>query len=253
MTCLLRYKLSLTVAVVLALLYAFQSLYQDFIYVFSNAFPPFIAGAAVATALIGLRKYGYNLGILFSFIWFCFTLGVALWFLGELGWAIYTLALGVEIPYPSLADIFWLSGYLPFFIALLLYLKPFTLALSKRSIGVVSLIIAALCIFVVVSLIPQLYSAQEDLVTLAVDLAYPILDLLLFALALLGVAVFFKGKIGKSWLLISLALALTAVADLTFSYTILQGTYYNGHPIELLYHWAYILYALAFYVHSKEL
>jgi hypothetical protein len=43
------------------------------------------------------------------------------------------------------------------------------------------------------------------------------------------------------------------VADLLFSYTTLQGTYYNGHPLELFYHWGYILYALAFYVHTKEL
>jgi hypothetical protein len=38
-----------------------------------------------------------------------------------------------------------------------------------------------------------------------------------------------------------------------WSYTTLQETYYDGHPLELLFHWGYILFALAFYTHMKEL
>jgi len=38
-----------------------------------------------------------------------------------------------------------------------------------------------------------------------------------------------------------------------FTYTTLQNTYHNGHPLELLFHFGYILYALAFYAHRKEL
>jgi len=53
-----------------------------------------------------------------------------MWFLGEAIWAGYTLILNVEIPYPSVADVFWLGGYVPFFVALYLYVKTFGSALS---------------------------------------------------------------------------------------------------------------------------
>ena len=248
-----HYKLGFAAAVILGLIYALQGFYQDFMYVFSTAFPPFIAAITLATAFIALRRYGYSFKTYFSVVWFCFALGVALWFLGELSWGIYTLALGVEIPYPSIADVFWLSGYVPIYIALLLYIKPFKMVLSKRSVGVVALVVAVLCALVALFLIGPILSTSEDLPTLATDLAYPLLDLILLSAAILGLTIFFKGTIGRSWLLICLALAFDAVADLLFSYTTLQGTYYNGHPLELFYHWGYILYALAFYVHTKEL
>jgi len=250
---LVRYWLSFALAVALGLIYAFQGFYQDFMYIFSNAFPPFIAAVALAMALIALRRYTKSFGTTFSIVWFCFALGVALWFLGEFNWALYTLTLGVEIPYPSIADIFWLGAYAPIYIALLLYIKPFKMVLSKRSIGAVALIIAVLCALAVLFLIGPILSTPKDLVTLAADLAYPLLDLILLSAAILGLMIFFKGALGRSWLLICLALAFDAVADLLFSYTTLQGTYYNGHPLELFYHWGYILYALAFYVHTKEL
>jgi hypothetical protein len=98
----MRYWLCFASAVALGLIYAFQGFYPGFIYVFSNTFPPFIAAATLATALIALKRYGYSLKTTFSVVWFCFALGVALWFLGELSWSIYTLALGVEIPLPLL-------------------------------------------------------------------------------------------------------------------------------------------------------
>ena len=253
MISLIRYWLSFASAVALGLIYAFQGFYQDFMYIFSNVFPPFIAAVALATALIALRKYGHGLKTTFSIVWFCFALGVTLWFLGELSWSLYALAFGVEIPYPSIADIFWLSAYAPIYIALLLYINLFKLVLSKRSVGAVALIIAVLCALLVLFLIGPILSTSKDLPTLAIDLAYPLLDLILLSAAILGFMIFFKGTLRRSWLLICLALAFDAVADLLFSYTTLQGTYYNGHPLELFYHWGYILYALAFYVHTKEL
>ena len=253
MTSLTRYWLCFALAVALGLIYAFQSFYPGFMYIFSNAFPPFIAAVALSTALSALRRYGYSFKTTFSIVWFCFVLGLALWFLGELSWALYTLALGVEIPYPSIADIFWLSAYAPIYIALLLYINLFKLVLSKRSVGAVALIIAVLCALLVLFLIGPILSTSKDLPTLAIDLAYPLLDLILLSAAILGFMVFFKGTLRRSWLLICLALAFDAVADLLFSYTTLQGTYYNGHPLELFYHWGYILYTLAFYVHTKEL
>jgi len=120
-----QYGISLFSACFLALFYAFQSFYPDLMCGFSNVFPPLIAGAAFAFSILALVKYWGSFRERFSLSWLCFAVGLGLWFLGEVSWSVYTLLLSVELPYPSIADVFWLSGYIPIFIALFLYVKTF--------------------------------------------------------------------------------------------------------------------------------
>jgi hypothetical protein len=103
------------------------------------------------------------------------------------------------------------------------------------------------------TLITPILGAEEDLITILVDFAYPLLDLVLFSVSVLGLAVFLKGRLGKSWLLINVGILSNVIADILFSYTTTQETYYSGHPLELLYHFGYLLFLLAFYIHTKEL
>jgi len=253
------YWLCLITAIILAVVYAFQNFYPDFMYTFSNVFSPFIATVAVLSSFFAMRKYWDNIGSQLSKIWLCFTLGMFLWFLGEIGWAIYTMVLNVEIPYPSIADIFWLSGYVPIFFALLLYIQIIQPAISARMFFASGTIVA--CVSAVAFpplMLPVLAdTSQQDLVTLGISLAYPSLDLALFLEAILGLLVFtatrLKGRVGMAWHFMNAAILSNVVADMAFSYTTMEGTYYNGHPLELLFHVGYLLFALAFYVHSREL
>lgn len=246
------YKISVVLMVGLTLLYTFQAYYLGFVSSFSNFSLPVVAGAAAVMSIFSLRRYWRTVKERFSMIWLSFTLGLFLWFLGEVGWMVYTL-IGVEIPYPSFADIFWLVGYVPFFVALYLYVKTFASALSKRILVVSMSVTFLLTVLVTFSLITPVLGAEEDIATLIVDFAYPFLDLALLCISILGLFIFFKGNLGKSWAFINGALLLNTVADILFSYTTSQNTYYNGHPIDLLYTISYIFFALAFYVHVKEL
>jgi hypothetical protein len=251
----------LITAIGLTVVYAFQNFYPDFMYTFSNVVSPIIAGVAVLSSFFALRRYWENIRSQLSKIWLCFTLGMFLWFLGELGWAIYTMVLNIEIPYPSIADIFWLSGYVPLFIALLLYVQLFKPAISSKMFFVAGTIVAGVSVLTFPPLtLPVLRdTSQQNFVTLGIGLAYPGLDLLLFLEAILGLLVFtvtrLKGRVGTAWYFMNAAILLNVVADMAFSYTTLEAvdTYYNGHPLELLFHVGYLLFALAFYVHSKEL
>ncbi|MEM3627100.1 MAG: hypothetical protein QXZ25_03640 [Candidatus Bathyarchaeia archaeon] len=246
------YIIGLVISAILTAIYAFQGFYPEFIAAFSNAIFPFLAGAASLLAYFAMRRYGHEKKT-FSSVWLCFTLGMLLWFLGETGWAMYTFFLGTEIPYPSLADIFWLGGYIPFLIALYFYVKIFASALSKRTVQIVMMATIILSVLLAFALIIPIVGAEEDFVALIMDLAYPLLDLALFSTALLGLLIFRKGALGKSWLLINAGILANVGADIIFSYTTANGTYYNGHPSELLFIWGYILFALAFYIHMKEL
>jgi len=246
------YKVGLLVAVFLVLLYAFQGFYPDFIYFFSNASPPVIAGAAVVTSGIALERYWRKARGEFPRAWLYFTLGLFFWFVGEAVWAGYTLVLGVELPYPSIADVFWMVGYFPLFMGLFSYIKLFRDAITWKKLAAT---LAVTVVFTSVSmslLVPLIFGAKEDLAIKILNFAYPVMDLVLFAVAHLGLLIFWKGKIGKSWLLISLAIATATCADVFFSYATFKGVYYSGH-MDALYDIAYLLFIMAFYVHAKEL
>jgi hypothetical protein len=246
------YKVTLAIAIALTLVYGFQGFYPEFMSPFSNAVFPVIAFAVVVSSAFAMRKYGPKPSK-FLAIWSGFTVGMTLWFLGELSWAVYTFAFSVEIPYPSIADIFWLAGYIPLFLALYVYARLFASVLSKRTIALIATIIIILGVLVSVALIIPVMGVEENLATFAIDLAYPLLDIALLSTALVGLAIFQKGSLGKSWLWIILGILLNVAGDMIFSYTTAQGTYYNGHPSELLFVYGYLLFMIAFYVHTKEL
>ncbi|MEM1566426.1 MAG: hypothetical protein QW510_05010 [Candidatus Bathyarchaeia archaeon] len=247
------YGLTVSVMTVLALLYAFQNYYPEFMHLFSNAFPPVISGGAVIVSGLSLERYWRKAKGPFSKAWFYFTLGLFFWFMGEAIWAGYTLVLGVEVPYPSIADVFWLAGYIPFFIALYLYVKIFGCALTKKTLAASMVTTIVLTIIVTGVLLVPVLGAEEDLLVEVADFAYPLLDLALFSVAHLGLILFWKGKLGKPWFLINLAIAMDTCADILFSYLTAHNAYYCGHMLELLYHFSYLLFMLAFYLHAKEL
>ncbi|MCJ7632510.1 hypothetical protein MUP77_08990 [Candidatus Bathyarchaeota archaeon] len=246
------YKMTLATAVALTLVYAFQGFYLGFVGPFSNVISPIIASGAVISSAFAARKYGPKPSK-FLAIWICFTVGMALWFLGELSWAVYTFLLNVEIPYPSIADIFWLGGYVPLLIALFVYSRLFASVLSKQKKALIAALMIILGVLVSVALIVPIMGVEENLATLTIDLAYSLLDIVLLSTALVGLAIFQKGSLGKSWLWIILGILLNVAGDKIFSYTTAQGTYYNGHLSDLLFIYGYLLFMIAFYVHTKEL
>jgi len=237
------------------LIYAFQESYPKFMEDFSVVFPTFIAGAATVASSFALRRYWKDIRNRFSVIWLGLTLGMFLWFLGELSWAIYVFFLGIERPYPSFGDVAWLSGYVPLFIAIYIYVQIFRPAIPRRAFWISGLMVCSVGLAIFIFLVVPFIWTTEDMTTLAVGVAYPALDVVLFSEAILGLLIFIEGKIGKAWLLINAGILMNVIADMLFSYTTAIGTYWivSAHPLELYFHWGYILFILAFYTHIKEL
>jgi hypothetical protein len=253
------YWLALVFAFSLTLIYYFQIHYTNFMTLFSNTFPFFIAGAAVVASGFALRNYWENLESRLSRIWLGFSLGMIFWFIGELSWALYTLILGVEIPYPSIADIYKLVGYGFLFFAIFTYIELFRSVISKRMVATASIFVLPTSVGVIPSLLLSV-SAKAPVVnmtTLLVGFIYPLLDLSLLAQAMLGLLVFtttrLKGRLGSVWLLINAGIIMNVFGDILFSYTNLQNTYYSGHPLELFFHLGYLFFIISFYSHIKKL
>ncbi len=103
------------------------------------------------------------------------------------------------------------------------------------------------------ALVGPVVTETADPLTRFFDFAYPILDLLLFAVSVLGLSVLAGGSIGPAWTFLNLAVLLNVVADMLFSYMTAVGSYYVGSFPDLLYMFGYISFALAFYLHRREL
>ena len=180
--------------------------------------------------------------------WFLFVGLATSWFIAEQIWLVYDLVYQTD-PFPSIADIFYLAGYPFLFMFSIYYLKPLKNAISKK-ITVYSSLTA------ITLLIPSLYMAYDtdseiSAFELGLALSYPIADGIVLIPALIGVILFFKGEVNFLWSLVCVAMLLNVVADTGFLLTSMDGSYYTGHPIDMLYLWAYILFSFGVYSHIQ--
>ncbi len=247
------YKAGVSVALGLVLVYSLQSYFGGFYGTFVDISIDLLAAAAVLFASLAMLKYGRGVGTQSGRIWPAFMLGLLMWFLGEVSFSIYFDVLGVSVPYPSLADVFYLGGYIPLFVGLYLYVRYFASLFTREVLAVAAIAVVLVGILVTVLLIDPVMTETADPLARFFDFAYPFLDLILFALSVLGLSVVAGGKIAPAWIFLNVAVLLNVVADMLFSYMTAIESYYVGSFPDLLYMFGYLSFALAFYLHRREL
>ena len=180
--------------------------------------------------------------------WILFTLAVVIWFVGE--WT-YEYDYEYELSDPStyFSDIFYILGYPLFFGFSIFYLKTWARVITKK------MILAASLISLIV-IIPSLYLTLEnedevDSFTLFLYVIYPILDGLILAPAIIATFLFFRGQVNLLWALILIATLFDVAADTIYLNAAIEESYYPGHPIDILYLWAYVMYAFGALSHIK--
>jgi hypothetical protein len=176
--------------------------------------------------------------------WIMFLACSVSWMIAEHLWNVEEIMLH-ENPFPSYADIFYVAGYVFLILFSLYYMKIVKYAITKKMI-MVSVFSS------IVVLIPSLYitaSENSDVSGIAFLLAfmYPILDTIVLIPALLGIMMFFRGEVDRMWTFFSLAIISLAAGDTGFLLTEMNGSYYTGHPIEILLMWSYILFSFGVY------
>lgn len=182
-----------------------------------------------------------------------FFIGIFLWFLGELLWFWYEAILQIETPYPSVADILWILGFLPFIGGAAYYLKSIFLPTNSK-IKKTVIFLASVSVFVILTLVlfVPVIKADISLIEKIIDFFYPIGDFILFILSLYIATIQLKtGPLGKPWLIFSLAFLLFSVSDMLFSWATFKDIYGYGYAIDfldLLYNLAYVLFPIACYL-----
>lgn len=244
----------LSVAAAIGVAYILAQSDHGFLYLLSNGLPPILAFVAFAFALAGLMRYGVRTKDRFSTAWLGYTLGVLFWFLGESTWAVYALVYSNPDPFPSIADGFWLAGYAPLICAVVIQGWPFRgFIFSRRILTIVSMTLISAGVLLV-ALIPPTFAANngQDLVSAAVGFAYPLLDVTLLAIALPILFLYGKGTFWRPFLFVTVGLILTFLGDVLFTWTSLNGTYYDGNYLELLFHWSYLTLTYGFYLRFRS-
>lgn len=205
-----------------------------------------VAGAVVVLAIISAKKHGINGN--HGKAWISFVVFSALWFIAETVWSVLELFYHQK-PFPSLADAFYMAAYPAYFIFVISYLRPFKNGITKKMITVAIL-------FGVAVLVPNLYmtfdsNTDEDQLSIVLGAAYPVADVIVLVPAIIGMMLFLGGKVNFMWSLMLLGIVSEVIADTGFQYFTLDGSYYTGHPIDILFLWSYILFSFGIYDHIK--
>jgi hypothetical protein len=184
-------------------------------------------------------------------LWLGLIIGWACWTVAEIIWTYYFIK-GQEVPYPSLADLFWCVGYIPMSVALALRLHSTRGKASRWNQVLIILIGFVIIGFTVIAILLPIIRANDPSARLEsfLNLFYPFGDVVLIILALLILFSTNRSTFSISWFWISLGFLMSSFSDLFFSYLNIIGMYYpDGHAtlmsvflVDLPYTISYLLF-----------
>jgi hypothetical protein len=179
------------------------------------------------------------------------SLGSFFWFIGESIWSFFDIS-GMGSPVASYADIAWFIGY-PLFAAGLYFVwrtagTPKTRSRMYASIISISLIIASAALFLAA---PLLMDTETGVIEKIVTSGYYIGDVVLASGCIMVVISLAGGRLFKPWVIITIAIVLSAAGDIAYSY--MSGSYESGNWIDILWNLNYILMAYGFFYYSNTI
>jgi hypothetical protein len=167
--------------------------------------------------------------------WLFFTFAIAMWYVAERIWTLNELT-DVNA-WPSYADFFWLVGYVFYFIFGAMYLKPFASQISQKNILATSLVALTILVLVLYTV-----KSQTDTFESILYASYPVADSVMLIPSILGLMLFFKGRIKFSLALLFFGMLSFVISDYGFLYFDSIGEYYTGHLVDIPYLCAYALF-----------
>jgi hypothetical protein len=185
------------------------------------------------------------------------TIALALWLIAEVTWTYYELSLNVENPFPSVADAFWLSGYIfIFYFVFGVYSSISQKYRSDRDVLILVSVASAISLAFVFNLtfgIADIISNQQDTILWVVSMAYPILDgIALVPCLMILLALRDNKKSSFHWILLSTSIVVVTLADIGFGYTEVLDIAKSVNWIwNCVYNAAYIMMAVALFWHYK--
>ncbi len=175
------------------------------------------------------------------------------WFIAEQSWNLYEHVLDID-PYPSVADLFYISAPIFMFISLTIFLKSTKKKISKKNFAIA-------CIISSLILVPSLLATlevgvEDEPLEIIVALAYPIVDAILLVPAIIITLFLISSKLNFFWIMIIAGIIIMLAADTSFLFLVISDEYVDGHPVDILWISSYTIWAtMMFYIifESKQL
>ncbi len=173
--------------------------------------------------------------------WFYVALAFFLFTIGEILWAYFEFK-GIETPIGSLADLFWTLGYFALIYGLYIFLSMMFFSSESYNYVIIMLSVLVGGFFAYLS-IPRDIAAGLTLGSFAQHL-YIFLDFILLGMVLVLIIPLWsaRNRLFVTWFIFSLGIAVWIVFDFLFAGMTAFGVYYSGHPVDILYALAYVLF-----------
>lgn len=195
------------------------------------------AGTATVVALWAALRFERGEGLQRQ--WFFVGLGTLALFAGDAIYAYLEVFARQEVPFPSVADAFYLASFPLMGAALLMALLGFRKSLNLKPALLAAGAIAALVTTVLWGSVfsPILADTEASVLERVLGVFYPVGDfwLLVFPALALSIALgrFGAGRIVWPWWAVVAGFALIAAADTAFSLMQASDAYFSGSPIDL--------------------
>ncbi|MFF3895902.1 putative bifunctional diguanylate cyclase/phosphodiesterase [Streptomyces sp. NPDC001812] len=189
------------------------------------------AAAAAAAVSCFLHARGRRVG--FRPAWMLFGISSAMASLGNLVWGWYEVVLGVPVPSPSYADLFFLCFAPPAIVGLLVLAKRPVTKAGWVCLGLDAWLIGGSLLTLAwsLALAQAAQAGGEDVARTALSLAYPLLDIALVSMVL--ALHFRRSAVNRSAVNTAIgALALTVMCDAVFTSPLLHDTYRSGQLLD---------------------
>ncbi|TMC85649.1 MAG: hypothetical protein E6J06_03215 [Chloroflexi bacterium] len=155
--------------------------------------------------------------------WALMSISAGLWSAGEVVWSIYEVGLGLQVPYPSLADAGFLSA-VPFAFAGIRAFWGSARGTSSRWRVWFDGVIVALALTSTAWAFGLKSVWTSDSPTKILDLAYPVGDILIGTILILAIRRASQQQAGRMAFLLA-GVALYSIADSAFAYLTAQGAF----------------------------
>jgi hypothetical protein len=243
----MAFSAALLAAQILA--YIFQPGGKEALAWISDLFPVLFGAVAVAGMWSGVSCFKTTDKT--KIAWILLLAGVILNAAAEVAYAGIELLAGLDMNeiFPSLADLFWISGYVPLLIGLLILMTGYRASGlpmgSWIKYALTALFLSAVAAVVVIWVIVPIASDPEaGFLSMFVSAYYPIADIVLLAPALALILVglqFQNGRIIAPWILLTAAFIFWCFSDILYSILVWQDLYGSGNYIDLGWSVSYLL------------
>lgn len=234
-------------------IFIFGNLFEDSRDLIANLLITSLSLLAFISAILIYRRLSFNFprekkANLFLIV------SLFLFFLGDLLWLGSEILFGDLVPIGSIPDFAWLSAYIFLIISLIYFIST-----SFRPYG--SAIYLVLLLGTIIGGAVVYFDVAEDLeegsftFVHAIQDAYILFDVIVVLLVIYLVWPIFPAgrRFYLSWILLGLGISTRVVYDQIFANMSQAGTYYTGHPIDLLYVIFYLCVVASSYFKSKIL